>query len=92
MTIYCRERSHALVFGILLMSLAFIVEVTAQERSLDRDGLHSSKLLILRHLAPTGAVVPKLGEPQIGPTTEINAQVRRRDDQITRSICSNCGP
>ena len=42
MMIYYRERSHALVFGVLLMPLAFIVEVTAQERSLDRDGLHSS--------------------------------------------------
>jgi hypothetical protein len=92
MTIYYRERSHALIFGVLLVPLVFIVEVAAQERSLDRDGLHSNKLLILRHLAPTGAVVPKLGEPQIGPATGLNRQVRRRDDQITRSICSNCGP
>jgi hypothetical protein len=92
MTICYSERSRALVFGVLLIPMAFTVEVAAQERSLDRDGLHSSKLLILRHLAPTGAVVPKLGQPQTGPATELNAQVRRRDDQITRSICSNCGP
>jgi hypothetical protein len=55
MTICYREWSRALLFGVLLVPLVFIVEVAAQERSLDRDGLHSNKLLILRHLAPTGA-------------------------------------
>jgi hypothetical protein len=92
MTICYREGSRALVFGVLLIPLAFTVEVVAQERSLDSDGLHSDKLLIRRHLAPTGAVVPKLGQPQIGPATGLNRQIQRRDDQITRSICSNCGP
>jgi sec-independent protein translocase protein TatA len=76
---------------VLLLTLSSFVGSSAQERSLAHDGLHSKKLLILRHLAPTGAVVPKLGEPQIGPATGVNKRVQGQDHRITHSICSNCG-
>ena len=77
-----------LAFASLLLPLA--TGVAAQEKSLQSDGMRSKKLLILHHLAPTGAVVPKLGEPQMGPATGVNRQMQQQDDRITHSICSNC--
>ncbi len=88
----CYQKGIAIAFGIVFLPSVFLFEAAAQERSLAHDDMHSRKLLILRHLARTGAVVPKLGEPQIGPRTGLNRTIRRRDDQITGSICSNCEP
>jgi predicted nucleic-acid-binding Zn-ribbon protein len=92
MTAYYHKGILAVAFGIMFLPSVFFFGAGAQERSLAHDDMHSRKLLILRHLARTGAVVPKLGEPQIGPPTGLHRMIRRRDDQITGSICSNCGP
>jgi len=87
-----RKGILVVALSAFLMPSASIVGAEAQQRSLERDGMHSKNLLILRHLAPTGAVVPKVGQPQIGPATGINRQIQHQDNQITHSICSNCGP
>lgn len=88
---YLRTKTLLVVAAFLFLPLVLATGATAQEKPLNRDGLHSSKLLILRHLAPTGAVVPKLGKPQIGPATGVNRRVQRQDNQTTNTICSNCG-
>ena len=85
-----RRKPFVAEVASLLLALT-TAGTAAQERSLARDGIHSSKLLILHHLAPTGAVVPKLGDPQLGPTTGINRRAQEQDDHVTHSICTNCG-
>lgn len=86
-----RSRKATLVVALaaLLMPVT-LAGATAQEKPLTRDGMHSKKLLIRPYLAPTGAAVPKLGESQIGRDTALDKKAQQQDNQITRSICSNC--
>ncbi|HET6374912.1 MAG TPA: hypothetical protein VFF88_02585 [Methylocella sp.] len=49
-----------------------------------------SELLNEKYLAPTGATVPHPGESQGAPTSPLDRDIEQQNDQIDRSICSNC--
>ncbi len=72
------------------LALSTLPLATAGERPLTRDGAHSKNLLIQPYLAPTGATVPKLGEPQTGPQTAQERRAQEQSDKVLKSICSNC--
>jgi hypothetical protein len=63
----------------------------AGEKLLAHDGANSKNLLIRPYLAPTGAVVPNPGQPQIGPlTAQEKKGAEEEANKIVNSICSNC--
>ena len=64
--------------------------VASAAQMLRKDGYRSSHLLIRPYLAPTGATVPKPGEPQTGAATRRERKAQERSEKITHSICSNC--
>ncbi len=72
------------------VTLSGLNDAAGQNQTLVHDGDHSSHLLDRPYLAPTGAVVPKPGEPQTGPETSQERKAQKQDNRITNSICSNC--
>ena len=50
----------------------------------------AARLLHENYLTSTGETVPHPGVSQGAATTDLDRRIRRRNDRIDQSICSNC--
>ena len=50
----------------------------------------ATRLLNENYLTSTGETVPRPGASQGAATTDLDRRIRRRNDRIDQSICSNC--
>jgi len=83
-----------LFLGLLLTTATGTCAVQAQSSDSDNAGPASrptdTGLLNKNYLTPTGETVPRPGESQGGPNTELDRRIEQQDNQVDQSICSNC--
>jgi hypothetical protein len=79
------------LFVALLCATAIgIPVVQAQTGTGPAPGHKASRLLNENYLTTTGETVAHPGASQGAATTDLDRRIRRRNDRIDQSICSNC--
>jgi hypothetical protein len=86
---------RAFCFGILFVAAGAIAAQAQKENSGGADaGLPAQErpadLLNEHNLTSTGETVPHPGVSQGAPPTPLDLRIRRQNNQIDQSICSNC--
>jgi hypothetical protein len=76
----------ALVLAALTANGPAAAQYVAPELSKPTPG----QLLNKDYLTPSGETVPRPGVPQASGPTPLDRSLRRQDNRIDRSICSNC--
>ncbi|PNG27541.1 hypothetical protein [Methylocella silvestris] len=78
-TIFMTALLTALIGGAALAQIAPELSEPRPGQLLDKD-----------YLTSTGEVVPRPGVPQASGPTKLDKSMQRRDNNIDKSICSNC--
>jgi hypothetical protein len=79
-----------LFVGLLCAAVTGITVVQAQTSSRPAPQHKATGLLNENNLTATGETVPHPGASQAAATTDLDRRIRRRNDRIDQSICSNC--
>jgi hypothetical protein len=78
-----------LIIG-LLATIAGITVVQAQTSTGPAPRHKVTTLLNENYLTPTRETVAHPGASQGAATTDLDRRIRRRNDRVDQSICSNC--
>jgi hypothetical protein len=79
------------LFVALLCATAIGITVVQAQTGTGQVPRHkATRLLNENYLAATGETVAHPGASQGAATTDLDRRIRRRNDRIDQSICSNC--
>ena len=83
-----------LSFALLLLAASGTFAVHAQARGPDPVDASSrgnaTRLLNKNYLTSTGETVPRPGASQGAGATDLDRAIRRKNNRLDQSICSNC--
>jgi hypothetical protein len=79
-----------LFVALLCAPVTAITVVQAQTGTDPAPRPKAGRLLNENYLTSTGETVPHPGVSQGAATTDLDRRIRRRNDGIEQSICSNC--
>jgi hypothetical protein len=79
-----------LFVALLCASVTGITVAQAQTGTDPAPRPKSARALNENYLTPSGETVPHPGVSQGAATTDLDRRIRRRNDRIDQSICSNC--
>jgi len=79
------------LFVALLCATAIGIPVVQAQTGIGPAPWHkATRLLNENNLTATGDTVPRPGASQGAATTDLDRRIRRRNDRVDQSICSNC--
>jgi hypothetical protein len=84
-------RHNSLFAALILISIGFGTNIfAANAQQSETESQRSARLLRENNITSTGATVPLPGASKGAGETTLDRRIEQRNDQIDKSICSNC--